>query len=152
MMQNGNQSVNGAGVDSDSNKSSLYKWFVVFRDEDPGRFAGKNSETSGWVKVARDGIAGNPFTTLDAAFISKRPQDMRVGIHRLSSIVAADFGRGPMDGVPCCFVGKDCEKMKLRRRRTGDGGAFAAMPGTRVGCARVGVGGCCGFVCGRPLQ
>lgn len=39
------------------NKSSLYRWLAVFRDEDPGRFAGKNSETSGWVKVARDGIA-----------------------------------------------------------------------------------------------
>ena len=38
------------------NKSSLYRWLAVFRDEDPGRFAGKNSETSGWVKVARDGI------------------------------------------------------------------------------------------------
>ena len=39
------------------NKSSLCRWLAVFRDEDPGRFAGKNSETSGWVKVACDGIA-----------------------------------------------------------------------------------------------
>ena len=38
-------------------RSSLYRWLAVFRDEDPGRFAGKNSETSGWVKAAREGIA-----------------------------------------------------------------------------------------------
>ena len=39
------------------NKSSLYGWLAVFRDEEPGRFAGKNSETTGWVKVTRQGIA-----------------------------------------------------------------------------------------------
>ena len=39
------------------NKSSLYRWLAVFRDEEPGRFAGKNSETTGWVKVTRQGIA-----------------------------------------------------------------------------------------------
>lgn len=39
------------------NKSSLYRWLAVFRDEEPGRFAGKNSETSGWVKVTRRDIA-----------------------------------------------------------------------------------------------
>ena len=38
-------------------KSSLYRWLAVFCDEEHGRFAGKNSETSGWAKVARDGIA-----------------------------------------------------------------------------------------------
>ena len=38
-------------------KSSLCKRLAAFCDEDPGRFAGKNSETSGWVKVACDGIA-----------------------------------------------------------------------------------------------
>ena len=38
-------------------RSSLYRWLAVFRDEDPGRFAGKSSETSGWVKVVRGGIA-----------------------------------------------------------------------------------------------
>ena len=38
-------------------RSSLYRWLAVFCDEDPGRFAGKSSETSGWVKVVRGGIA-----------------------------------------------------------------------------------------------
>ena len=38
-------------------RSSLYRWLAVFRDEDPGRFAGTSSETSGWVKVVRGGIA-----------------------------------------------------------------------------------------------
>ena len=38
-------------------KSSLYKWMAKFRGEEPGRFARKNSGTSGWVKVTRDGIA-----------------------------------------------------------------------------------------------
>ena len=40
-------------------KSSLYRWLGIFRDEEPGRFAGKNSETSGWVKVARGDIAAS---------------------------------------------------------------------------------------------
>ena len=39
------------------NKSSMYGWLAVFREEEPGRFPGKGSETSGWVKVTRDGIA-----------------------------------------------------------------------------------------------
>ena len=57
----------------------------------------------------------NPFSTPDAIYISKRPQDMRAGIQRLASIVAADFGRDPMDGALYCFVSRDCEKMKLLR-------------------------------------
>lgn len=39
------------------NKSSLYRWLAVFRDERFGRFAGKNSEAFGWVTAMRDGIA-----------------------------------------------------------------------------------------------
>lgn len=39
------------------NRSSIYRWLAVFREEEPGRFGGKNSETSGWVKVTRQGIA-----------------------------------------------------------------------------------------------
>lgn len=39
------------------NRSSMYRWLAVFREEEPGRFGGKNSETSGWVKVTRQGIA-----------------------------------------------------------------------------------------------
>ena len=39
------------------NKSSLYRWLAVFRDEEPARFAGKNSGTSGWLKVTRQSIA-----------------------------------------------------------------------------------------------
>ena len=39
------------------NKSSLYRWIAVFRDDEPGRFSSRNAETSGWVKVTRDGIA-----------------------------------------------------------------------------------------------
>lgn len=57
----------------------------------------------------------NPFSTPDAIYISKRPQDMRAGIHRLAAIVAADFGRDPMDGALYCFVSRDCEKAKLLR-------------------------------------
>ena len=57
----------------------------------------------------------NPFTTPDAIYISKKPQDMRASIQRLASIVAADFGRDPMDGALYCFVSRDCEKMKLLR-------------------------------------
>ena len=38
-------------------KLSLYKRLAVFHDEGPGRFAGKNSETSGWVKATCDGLA-----------------------------------------------------------------------------------------------
>lgn len=57
----------------------------------------------------------NPFSAPDAIYISKRPQDMRAGIQRLASIVAADFGRDPMDGALYCFVSRDCEKMKLLR-------------------------------------
>ena len=48
----------------------------------------------------------NPFSTPDAIFISKRPQDMRAGIQRLASIVAADFGRDPMDGALYCVFSK----------------------------------------------
>ncbi len=55
----------------------------------------------------------NPFSTPDAIYISKRPQDMRAGMQRLAAIVAADFGRDPMDGALYCFVSRDCEKMKL---------------------------------------
>lgn len=35
----------------------MHRILVVFRDEESGHFAGKSSETSGWVRVARDGIA-----------------------------------------------------------------------------------------------
>lgn len=57
----------------------------------------------------------NPFTTPDAIYISKRPQDMRAGIQRLAAIAAADFGRDPMDGALYCFVSRDCKKAKLLR-------------------------------------
>ena len=57
----------------------------------------------------------NPFTTPDAIYISKKPQDMRAGIQRLAAIVATDFGRDPMDGALYCFVSRDCEKAKLLR-------------------------------------
>lgn len=110
-------------------ESSLYKWMARFREEDPDRFPRRSSEASSWMKVTRPGIADaaaivaapgggvavNPFTTPDAIYISKRPQDMRAGIQRLASIVAADFGRDPMDGALYCFVSRDYEKMKLLR-------------------------------------
>ena len=57
----------------------------------------------------------NPFTTPDAIYISKKPQDMRAGIQRLAAIVATDFGRDPMDGALYRFVSRDCEKAKLLR-------------------------------------
>ena len=57
----------------------------------------------------------NPFTTPDRLFISRRPQDMRAGIQRLASKVAADFGMDPTDGSLYCFVSRDCEKMKMLR-------------------------------------
>lgn len=40
-----------------ASKSSLCRWLAVFRDENLGRFAGKNPEAPGWMKVARDGVA-----------------------------------------------------------------------------------------------
>ena len=57
------------------------------------------------------GLAVNPFTTPDAIYISRRPQDMRAGIQRLAAAVAADFGCDPMDGALYCFVSRDCEKV-----------------------------------------
>lgn len=57
----------------------------------------------------------NPFATPDEIFISRAPQDMRAGIQRLASIIAADFGRDPMDGALYAFVSRDCEKVKLLR-------------------------------------
>ena len=62
----------------------------------------------------------NPFTTPDAIYISKRPQDMRAGIQRLASIVAADFGRDPMDGALYCFVSRDCGGFKWRHSESGE--------------------------------
>ena len=38
-------------------KSSLCRWLAVFRDEGLGRFAEKNSETSGWAMATIDGLA-----------------------------------------------------------------------------------------------
>ena len=60
----------------------------------------------------------NPFTTPDRIFVSLRPQDMRAGIQRLASIVAAEFGRDPMDGALYVFVSRDCEKVKMLRFET----------------------------------
>lgn len=57
----------------------------------------------------------NPFTTSDAIYISKRSQDMRAGIQRLTSIVASDLERDSMDGTLYCFASRDREKMKLLR-------------------------------------
>lgn len=61
------------------------------------------------------GGAANPFSTPDAIYISKKPQDMRAGIQRLAAIVAADFRRDPADGALYCFVSRDCKKAKLLR-------------------------------------
>lgn len=41
------------------NKSSLYNGSPSSATRGPGRFAGKNSETSGWGKATRDGIAAD---------------------------------------------------------------------------------------------
>ena len=60
----------------------------------------------------------NPFTTPDRIFVSLRPQDMRAGLQRLASIVAAEFGRDPMDGALYAFVSRDCEKVKMLRFET----------------------------------
>lgn len=57
----------------------------------------------------------NPFATSDRILISKRPQDMRAGMQRLASVVAADFGAEPTDGALYCFVSRDCSKMKAIR-------------------------------------
>ena len=57
----------------------------------------------------------NPFTTPDRLFISTSPQDMRAGIQRLATEVAATFGMEPTDGALYCFVSRDCAKMKLLR-------------------------------------
>ena len=63
----------------------------------------------------------NPFATSDKIYVSKRPQDMRADIHRLSAIAAADFGSDPTGGALYCFVSRDCSKMKAVRFE--DGGA-----------------------------
>lgn len=57
----------------------------------------------------------NPFVTPDAIFISPAPQDMRAGIHRLSSIVASEFGQDPTDGALYIFVSRNCSKAKMLR-------------------------------------
>lgn len=57
----------------------------------------------------------NPFATPDRIFISPTPQDMRAGIHRLSAIVASEFGLDPMDGSLHVFVLRDACKAKLLR-------------------------------------
>ena len=38
-------------------KSSLCRRLAVFRDEEPGRFAGENPAVFGWVTATRDGVA-----------------------------------------------------------------------------------------------
>ena len=58
-------------------------------------------------------FAVNPFTISEAIYISKKPQDMRAGVQRLASIVAAGFERNPMNGSLHCFVSRDCETTKL---------------------------------------
>lgn len=57
----------------------------------------------------------NPFVVPDKILISPKPQDMRAGIHRLSSIVAAEFDCDPMDGTLYVFVSRDACKAKLLR-------------------------------------
>ena len=69
-------------------ESNLYRWMARFREEEPGRFPRRSSEASNWIKVTAGGIALNPFTTPDAVYISKRPQDMRAGIQRLAAVKA----------------------------------------------------------------
>ena len=62
-------------------KSNLYKWMAIFRGEEPGRFAGKNSETSGWVKVARRDLADAkaivPVAANPAEEAPRRPRGRR---------------------------------------------------------------------------
>ena len=57
----------------------------------------------------------NPFSTPDCIFVSPNPQDMRAGVHRLSAIIATDFGHDPMDGSLYVFVSRDACKAKLLR-------------------------------------
>ena len=103
----------------------------------------------------------NPFTTPDAIYISKRPQDMRAGIQRLAAIAAADFGRDPMDGALYCFVSRDCEKAKLLRSdvngwcmyyvRLAEGGfKWRHAEGGASCCRRSSAGSCCGCSKGCP--
>ena len=56
----------------------------------------------------------NPFTTPDRLFISRRPQDMRAGIQRLASKVAADFGMDLTDELAGA-VGIDLSRQVLTR-------------------------------------
>lgn len=67
------------------------------------------------VRAQGGDVAVSPFTTPDRVLISRRPADMRAGIQRFASIVAADFGGDPQDGALYCFVSRDCEKMKMLR-------------------------------------
>ena len=69
-------------------ESNLYRRMARFREEEPGRFPRRSSKASDWIKVTAGGIALNPFTTPDAIYVSKRPQDMRAGIQRLAAVKA----------------------------------------------------------------
>lgn len=55
----------------------------------------------------------NPFSTPDAIFISKHPQDMRAGVQRLASTITLDLARDPADGALYVFVSRDAKKAKM---------------------------------------
>lgn len=60
----------------------------------------------------------NPFSTPGRIFVAKRPQDMRAGIQRLSSLIVSEFGSDPTDGSLYVFVSRDSEKAKMLRFET----------------------------------
>ena len=57
----------------------------------------------------------NPFACPDNIYVAKRPQDMRAGINRLMSVVAAELLDDPADGSLYVFVSKDARKCKMLR-------------------------------------
>lgn len=57
----------------------------------------------------------NPFTTPDNIYLARRPQDMRVGINRLSAIVSLECLDDPTDGSLYVFVSRDAKKCKMLR-------------------------------------
>lgn len=80
------------------NRSSMYRWLAVFREEEPGRLGGKNSETSGWVKVARQGIAAAKAIVPAASAAGRAAADTRIDGPRRAGHTGGRGGTGHSRG------------------------------------------------------
>ena len=75
------------------NKSSMYRWLAVFREEEPGRFGGKNSETSGWMKVTRQGIVAAKAIVPAASAADPAEEAPASGVPSAAAPIRALVGR-----------------------------------------------------------